>query len=285
MYFILSEAVDPNLFLRDGRELTRRELRQMLKGRRGARSYDHVNEYIEQMLDRLGGLNPRFPDLFLRALAFQPIRHIGEFVERWLLQEKRLDTETLRQVKERLDQLSAAAREVREKLAALGAIIERQAEVRRLRDRHAEYSVLTALLRVVEVERRIKALSDQIDETERQIGEAEVESANIQSSLAGARDALLEAQLRLQQSNVVRRRDELQRQSREAEQQAREIEQRWAALLDDLRREAKALEPLLESPSLEPAESDKLRELIAATARLTDDHPPPDQIPGLLSAA
>jgi uncharacterized protein YPO0396 len=285
MYFVLSEAIDPSLFLRDGRELTRRELRQMLKSRRGARSYDHVNEYVEQMLDRLGGLNPRFPDLFLRALAFQPIRRIGEFVEKWLLQEKRLDTETLRQVKERLDQLSAASREVREKLAALRAIIERQTEVRRLRDRHAEYSVLTALLRVIEVERRIKALAGQINETERQIGEAQAESANIQSSLTGAREALFKARMRLEQSDVIRRRDELQRQSREAEQQAREIEQRWTALLGDLRREAKVLEPLLESPSLEPAESNKLRELIAATARLIDDQPPPDQLSSLIDDA
>jgi uncharacterized protein YPO0396 len=86
MYFILAEALDPGLFLRDGRELARRELKQLLKNRRGARSFDHVNEYLEQMLDRLGGLNPRFPELFLRALTFQPIRNIGEFVERWLLQ-------------------------------------------------------------------------------------------------------------------------------------------------------------------------------------------------------
>jgi hypothetical protein len=76
-------------FLRDGRELARRELKQLLKNRSGAGSFDHVNEYLEQMLDRLGGLNPRFPELFLRALTFQPIRNIGEFVERWLLQEKR----------------------------------------------------------------------------------------------------------------------------------------------------------------------------------------------------
>src|SRR5262245_12063473 len=184
-YFILSEGIDPSLFLRDGRELTRRELKQALKNRRGARSYDHVNEYVEQMLDRLGGLNPRFPELFLRALTFQPIRNIGEFVEKWLLQEKALDTETLRQVKERLDQLGAASREVREKLIALRAIIERQTEVRRLRDRRAEYTVLTALLRVVAVERRTKSLLGQIGETQRQIGEAQAEIANVQLSLAG----------------------------------------------------------------------------------------------------
>src|SRR5215813_6303723 len=193
MYFILAEALDPGLFLRDGRELARRELKQLLKNRRGARSFDHVNEYLEQMLDRLGGLNPRFPELFLRALTFQPIRNIGEFVERWLLQEKRLDTETLRQVKERLDQLLRASNEVKEKLGALRAIIERQAEVKRLRDRRAEYTVLTALLRVVAVERRTKSLLGQIGETQRQIGEAQAEIANVQLSLAGAREALFKA--------------------------------------------------------------------------------------------
>jgi hypothetical protein len=66
MYFILAEALDPGLFLRDGRELARRELKQLLKNRRGARSF----ESLEQMLDRLGGLNPRFHELFLRALTF-----------------------------------------------------------------------------------------------------------------------------------------------------------------------------------------------------------------------
>jgi len=281
-YFILSEAIDPSLFLRDGRELARRELKQALKNRRGARSYDHVNEYVEQMLDRLGGLNPRFPDLFLRALTFQPIRNIGEFVERWLLQEKRLDTETLRQVKERLDQLHAASREVREKLTALRAIIDRQTEIRRLRDRRAEYTVLTALLRVVATERRVKSLATRIGETEKRIGEARIESANIQSSLEGAREASFKARVQLEQSDVIRRRDELQKQLREAEQQAREIEQRWRALLGDLQHESKALQPLLESASLEPAVTLSLREMIEAIARLTNDQPPSDQLPKLI---
>jgi uncharacterized protein YPO0396 len=285
MYFILTEPIDPDLFLRDGRELARRELKQLLKGRRGARCFDHVSEYIEQMLDRLGGLNPRFPDLFLRALTFQPIRNIGEFVERWLLQEKRLDTETLRQVKDRLDQLYHAARAVKEKLSALRAIVERQAEVRRLRDRHAEYTVLAVLLRLVEIERRMNALAEQVSETERRIGEAQVQSAEIQSSLAGAREALFKARMQLEQSDVIRRRDELQRRLCESAQQAEEIERRWAGLRGDLQRESKSLQPLLNSRALERDEAEKLRELIAEVAALADDRPPPERLPALIDEA
>jgi uncharacterized protein YPO0396 len=282
MYFILSEAIDPGLFSRDGRELSRRELKQLLKNRRGARSYDHVNEYIEQMLDRLGGLNQRFLDLFLRALAFQPIRNIGEFVERWLLQEKPLDTETLRQVKDRLDQLHAASLEVQHKLEALRAIIERQVEVRRLRDRHAEYSVLAALLRFVEIERRTAAFAEQMIATEKQIAEAQIESANIQSALVGADEALFNARMQLEQSDVIRRRNDLERRMREAEQQAVEIERRWAALRADLLRESNALKPLAGSTALEPVEVEKLSEMIAAVSSLSDVRPSLESLPGLI---
>src|SRR5215470_8774071 len=282
MYFILAEALDPGLFLRDGRELARRELKQLLKNRRGARSFDHVNEYLEQMLDRLGGLNPRFPELFLRALTFQPIRNIGEFVERWLLQEKRLDTETLRQVKERLDQLSRASNEVKEKLGALRAIIERQAEVRRLRDRHAEYTVLVCLLRVVELDRRARALAERILETENQITEARRDIDRIQSSLKGAQDAYFKARMQLEQSDIVRRRNDLQRRLDEAEQQAGEIERRWTALRGDLQREASAFQTLLEANALEPAEAEKLRDLLTEAAALTDGKPPLERLPGLI---
>src|SRR5215475_11207705 len=235
MYFILAEALDPGLFLRDGRELARRELKQLLKNRRGARSFDHVNEYLEQMLDRLGGL------------TFQPIRNIGEFGERWLLEEKRLETETLRQVKERLDQLSRASNEVKEKLGALRAITERQAEVRRLRDRHAEYVLLVCLLPVVELDRRARALAERILETENQITEARRDIDRIQSSLKGAQDAYFKARMQLEQSDIVRRRNDLQRRLDEAEQQAGEIERRWTALRGDLQREAAAFKTLLEA--------------------------------------
>src|SRR5262249_56066871 len=79
--------------------------------------------------------------------------------------------------------------------------------------------------------------------------------------------------------------DELEREVGGGEEQAREIEQRWRALRGDLQRESTALQPLLESASLEPAEAEKLRELIAVVAQLTDDQPALDQPPKLIDEA
>jgi chromosome segregation ATPase len=68
----------------------------------------------------------------------------------------------------------------------------------------------------------------------------------------------------------------------EAEQQAGEIERRWAVLRGDLRREASAFQPLLKANALEPAEAEKLRDLLTEAAALTDGQPPPERLPGLI---
>jgi uncharacterized protein YPO0396 len=284
-YFILPEALDVNVFAPQQRALARRELKNTLKARRGARSFDQVSEYVDEMLNRFGGLNPRFGELFLRALAFQPIRNIGEFVERWLLREKPLDVVTLREVKERLDALNLAAQEVKAKLAALATILACQAEIKRWRERHAEYLVLTALLRVAALERRIQSLQAEHSATVTQLKAAQQELNDIQAALNGALTALVEARVQLQQSDVIRRRDELLRLRAEAAQQAQEITARWAELRRALQREAQALQPLLapithsshlshNSYALDETTANALRQLLSDIAALNETPPP-----------
>jgi len=135
-YVILTGTLDPSLFMIDGRERSRRELRQALRARPHAHAFDTIGEYRDEMLNRLGGLNERFFDLFLRALTFQPITNINEFVEQWLLSEAPLDLVTLQRVVERLQDLQRSAVEVEIKVEALQAIDDQQREVCRLHDRH-----------------------------------------------------------------------------------------------------------------------------------------------------
>jgi uncharacterized protein YPO0396 len=287
-YFILSEAFTPDLFTPDGRALPRRELKQRLRNRRGARTFDQVHEYLDEMRNRLGGLNPRFFDLFLRALAFQPIRQIGEFVEKWLLPDEELDVATLKSVVERLDSLRIAARQVEEKLVRLRAITAVQAEVLRLRQRHAVYIVLAALLRVVSAERLIQHLTEQIREIEEQMLGGQTDLIGVQAARKGADDALIQARVQLEQSDVMRRRNELEKSLREATRAANEITQRWVALRGLLRREADALQAALEGAQrsmLEEPEAESLQRLLACIAALTPDEAPPDRLPALIDEA
>lgn len=237
-FFILSEALDPGVFVTEGRPLPRRELRQLLRSRRGARSYDQVGEYQSDMLNRLGGLNERFFDLFLRALTFQPIRDINSFVEQWLLDARPLDVDALQKVVERLGQLRITAREVQEKSSALQTIVVQQAEVRSWREQHSTYLLLAGLLRHALAESRLAGLRERRGALGQEIEQAARRQSEAEAIYQGANSALREAELRLRQSDVIRRREELAGEMARLTREADQIRMVYAQLRADLRREA-----------------------------------------------
>jgi len=284
-FFIVPEALDRGMFVVDGTPMARRELRQTLRNRRGAKFFEQVGEYQEELRNRLGGLNERFFDLFLRALSFQPIRNIREFVEQWLLEARPLEVENLQRVVERLEQLRISAHEVEAKLAALTVITSHQEEIRRLHQRHAEYTVLAALLRVADAQHRATDLMEQVVDLQRQIDEGEIKRAEAQSARKNAEAALLEVEVALRQSDAARRRDELQRQMDKYAADADRIHQQWSKLLGDLIAEADALRAALAATELAPEECEPLAVLIQTIAKLKNNQAPPDDLAARVDAA
>ena len=279
-FFMLPEPIDPALFMPDGRPLPRRELRRVLRDRRGAHSYDNVGEYQADLLNRLGGLNERFFDLFLRALTFQPIRDINTFVEQWLLDARPLDVDALQKVVERLGQLRLTAREVEEKIAALRAIVEQQGETRGWRERHAEYTLLAALLRLEGARRRADELAAQRAALADALNRAELAVAEASAARSGADAALLEAEVRLRQSDVVRRKGELEEAIARATRAADQMRAVYDALLGDLRRATRGLAPLREGRA-----TLSLPPLLDAVAALSLSAPPDAAFAALLDRA
>lgn len=275
-YFILSETLDENLFIVEGRALPRHDLKRSLRHRRTARVFDQIGEYRDEMRNRLGGLNEHFFDLFLRALTFQPIRNVPEFVQKWLLEARPLDVQILQTIKDRINDLDRHRADVETRLAELTTIIARQNEVRRLRDHFAAYTILAARLRVIESDRRLVQIDDALHEHALSIDRADREQAQVTAALNGARTDLKEAEYQLRQSDVVRQRDELQKNIAQATQEANTIRARWSGLRRDFTREADAIAPLVDSPYLDAKEI--LRELLASIAVLNSDEPPPDSL-------
>lgn len=287
-FFIINDALDTDLFLQDGRPLPRRELRQSLRNRRKARTFDQVLEYQTELLNSLGGLNERFFDLFIRALTFEPMRNIREFVERWLLEEHPLDVETLQRVVERLEQLGVSAREVAEKIYRLETVEQHRSEAHRWQSRHAEYTLLTVLLHAEAAHQRVADLERQHADTQQQLTMRQDELASTQAALEGARQALLDVQVQLRQSDVVQRQADLERQMRVATQEADAIRAYWSRLLADLKGELTALAPvLLLDGSTSPLDADEaaaLQQLQATVATLTTTTPPDDTLAAQVDA-
>jgi uncharacterized protein YPO0396 len=283
-FVILPEALDVSLFMPDGRERSRRELRDAIRQRRGARSFEQVGEYQDALLNRLGGLNARFFDLFMRALTFQPIRNIREFVEQWLLEPGSLDLDTLRRVKERLSDLRSHAREVAEKLDALSAIVGEQEELRRLREHVAAYTLLVALLTEVDAQRRVDRLDETIRSLRQQIEQGQQKHANAVAAHEGAQQAYIDAKVRLDQSDVIRRRAELTQTAERLRREADAIREQWRATRVELQRELRALQPFLALAELEPQERASLDACGALVGELSVAAPP-DTLGPMLDAA
>lgn len=273
-HFILGEGLDRGLFLADGRPLTRRDLKALLRSRRGARSYDTVGEYQVELLNRLGGLHERFFELLRRALTFQPIRNIREFVERWLLEGQPLAIEALQRVVERLNELDASAREVEEKLAALQALVNRQMEVRRLRELHATWQLLGLLLTETVAARRVAALQQQQHDTARRISQVDQAKAQAESAFRHANEALVEIRVQLQQSDVVRRRSELERQLRDGRAALERMVAERRSIFKGLAGVTQILQPLLDVALL-AEERTELADFVACVAALDAQEPPP----------
>ncbi len=289
LFFIISDALDIDLFVPDGRPLPRRDLKQALRNRRKARSFDQVSEYQTEMLNSLGGLNERFVDLFLRALTFQPMRNIREFVERWLLEEHPLEVENLQSVVERLEQLRATAEQVEDRLVRLEVIERHRVEVHRLQERHAEYTLLMALLSSEAVRRQVADLDVRLAATQQDLQVCQSDLATTRAALTGAQQALIDVEVQLRQSDVMRRRADLERQIRETTLQADEVRTRWVALVTDLRRELTALQPVLGLDAhvipLQSAEQHALETLQATVQALSLEQPPGDDLADSIDTA
>ncbi len=275
-FFIITGRLDEALFVIDGRPRTRRDLRQALRGQRGARFYDQVGEYQEELLNRLGGLSERFFDLFIRALTFQPIRDIREFVEQWLLDPRPLEVATLHNVVERLQELEVRAAEVQEKVTVLDGIIKAQGEVRRTRDLHSQFVVLAALLQEAEAAQRLAELHTQVGRQGQQLAATADDLATTQAIITRTAADLVEAEVQLRQSDVIRRRDDLERAIRRLRDEADKISGAWSTLRRDLAAAALPLRPLLDELAASP-----LPALVQTIAQLSAA-PPPAELRELL---
>jgi uncharacterized protein YPO0396 len=296
-FFIIPEAFDRRFFIHNRRPHTRQELPQSLQRCRDAQVYEHASAYQVAVRRWLGVVHERFFDLLRKALTFQPVHTIRHFVERWILEEHPLEIATLQAAVQRRDELQHHVQQVEEKLAALRAIIERQNEVKRLRDQHAEYTLFVALLRIAETEQHIASLSQQLAAVQHQASQEEQEHQHAQVTLKGAKEALFVAERERYRSDVARRREELKREIDHTTAEAEAIRVRWHGLRRDLNGFAQVVRPLMdldqagqpeqpEQPA-QPAqpghlpdmlpheERDALRVLLHAIAAL-DIHVPPD---------
>ena len=111
-----------------------------------------VGEAKKMMLSRFGRLEDRFFSLIPKALAFKPIHDIKDFVYSYILDEKEVNIELLKENVRSYQDLERMLQDVKRRIEELTFICEKEKEVENYlrRDRNQEYYIARAAKELTE---------------------------------------------------------------------------------------------------------------------------------------
>ncbi|TYO94786.1 ATP-binding protein [Desulfallas thermosapovorans] len=243
-YKIEDCRIEDDLFLVGGRPRNIKELKVALRGKKGM-VYGTAEHYRKDLLVKLGSLGERFFSLLVKAISFKPITDIRQFVYSYVLEERHINIEVMRENLQRYKEYSDLAARTREKVAELEKITAKFDEIARdqetvlvqeylirrgTMDQAAEKLARNAWL--VEQKRgELKALEDELERNRRRKGE-----------LAGDYEAHRDT---LAQNETFQLVERLNREIRELREKLAELGKVKDRVIDAAGREAGALKKLL----------------------------------------
>lgn len=164
-------------FIVESRPRNRRELGIFLRSIKGAKLYNTIEEYRHDLLRRFGIDDHRFFKLFVKAIAFKPITDIRQFVYSYVLDEKPIQIETMRETIRRYREYEELARLAKEKIIKLNQITELFEEITRLKRR---INVQEYIIRRAKVENTRQEQNAVVAEVEQTVQRIEALQAEVQ---------------------------------------------------------------------------------------------------------
>jgi uncharacterized protein YPO0396 len=217
-YFILADCrldevdfVKPSGHLRNRDEFKRRHAVSASGTRTRSIFERNKSLYQKALLARLGGLNERFFRIFLKALSFKPIQNVREFVEDYILDEKELQLDLMKQNFEYYEKYKRELEQLQ----------FRKEKLQRIRDVYEQYDKLRVTVQEQEyVIRRLKVTleEEQLEAYRRDLAALEESLRRLESEMALAARKYEEAKSEAEQAwerwkshDAVKRADELRR--------------------------------------------------------------------------
>lgn len=153
-YLMESREINDNLF-KTGRQI--KSISAFRSTNKGITTFaTTATEAKKMMLNRFGRLEDKFFSLIPKALAFKPIRDIKDFVYSYILDEKDVNIDVLKENVRSYQDLERMLQDVKQRISELEHICTKEHEVENyLRiDRYQEYYIVRASKELTEQERK-----------------------------------------------------------------------------------------------------------------------------------
>lgn len=169
-----------------------------------------VNEYKENLRHRLGNLEDKFFEVILKALAFRPVDNVKDFINRYVLTEKNIDVQSLRESIDVLNEFEQTLKKAKQERDVLGEILKRFSEIE---ENEHNKEVNDMLMKIVDKDILEKSKEDglsQIRIDKQKLKNTISEKNNIEEQLKQVRAKLMQLQQTFENSDYRKLTEKLQ---------------------------------------------------------------------------
>lgn len=106
----------------------------------------NVSEYKDNLRHRLGNLEEKFFEVLLKALAFRPVDNVKDFINKYVLTEKNIDVQSLRESIDVLNEFEQTLKKAKLERDTLEKIIERFEEIESNKHSQEVYDMLVKII-------------------------------------------------------------------------------------------------------------------------------------------
>lgn len=186
-YKIDNTTIHDDLFIQDKKPLNRSSFERMNSN---AEIYKEPFEAKRKLINKLGRFSEKFHDMIPKAIAFKPIDKIEDFITSFLLDEKNLNVNLLKENVRTFQDLEAMVIKTKNQIEKLEAIEKSYNEIQKIKNRNSiqEYIIKRSSLEI-NLEKEDKLLIDiennkeQLEALNRSIKKIEIEQEEYKSKI------------------------------------------------------------------------------------------------------
>jgi len=169
-----------------------------------------VSEYKEILRHRLGNLEDKFFEVILKALAFRPVDNVKDFINKYVLTEKNIDVQSLRESIDVLNEFEQTLKKAKQERDTLETILTRFREIEENAHNQKVNDMLVKIVDKDVLEKKKDDAARKINIAEQMLNRKKSEQEDLDFQLKDIRTKLMQLQQTFENSDYHRLTENLQ---------------------------------------------------------------------------
>jgi uncharacterized protein YPO0396 len=222
----------------------------------------HTNtEARSRFCKRLGNLNLKFTEIIPKSLAFKPIKNVKEFINTYILEEKKVQVSTLRENVSLLKELQDLINEAKIKVEKLKKIIAQKDEINKIDNKIKVFNYLIFKAQVEEVMVQIEEKKNKINELNLKFEAANNEIDELDEKIKKDEMYIRDLERAIENDESKKLMDSLERNISDIKKELKALDSSVKKYKDELKKVNKILSDL-EGKGIYPSDKEEVKKLL-----------------------